>query len=212
MSDMKAIEEKFKAACKKAKNKENRFVSAFYSMIMFKKMYKTNTFACEKSGFKLWIQDLAGSLCFTLAHDTSLSSLTSSLQWALIVCGFIRLTRCQNFLATMQNYLANFQWHGPFFNLMETLNIAEGGQSYSQDVAVSSDRVHKSFDTYPLNSDLRSGQLFGLPGSVFNGFQQMSGKLEKLLGEKRVALHFCSTQGEIEEEYSQSLHQCSPSI
>ena len=202
MSDMKAIEEKFKAACKKAKNKENRFVSAFYSMIMFKKMYETNTFACEKSGFKLWIQDLAGSLCFTLAHDTSLSSLTSSLQWALIVCGFIRLTRFQNFLATMQNYLANFQWHGPFFNLMETLNIAEGGQSYSQDVAVSSDRVHKSFDTYPLNSDLRSGQLFGLPGSVFNGFQQMSGKLEKLLGEKRVALHFCSTQGEIEEEYS----------
>ena len=74
MSDMKAIEEKFKAACKKAKNKENRFVSAFYSMIMFKKMYETNTFACEKSGFKLWIQDLAGSLCFTLAHDTSLSS------------------------------------------------------------------------------------------------------------------------------------------
>lgn len=202
MSDMKAIEEKFKAACKKAKNKENRFVSAFYSMIMFKKMYKTNTFACEKSGFKLWIQDLAGSLCFTLAHDTSLSSLTSSLQWALIVCGFIRLTRCQNFLATMQNYLANFQWHGPFFNLMETLNIAEGGQSYSQDVAVSSDRVHKSFDTYPLNSDLCSGQLFGLPGSVFNGFQQMTGKLEKLLGEKGVALHFCSTQGEIEEEYS----------
>ena len=55
MSDMKAIEEKFKAACKKAKNKENRFVSAFYSMIMFKKMYETNTFACEKSGFKLWI-------------------------------------------------------------------------------------------------------------------------------------------------------------
>ena len=193
MSDMKAIEEKFKAACKKAKNKENRFVSAFYSMIMFKKMYKTNTFACEKSGFKLWIQDLAGSLCFTLAHDTSLSSLTSSLQWALIVCGFIRLTRCQNFLATMQNYLANFQWHGPFFNLMETLNIAEGGQSYSQDVAVSSDRVHKSFDTYPLNSDLRNGQLFGLPGSVFNGFQQMSGKLEKLLGEKScIALLFHS--------------------
>ena len=35
---MKAIEEKFKAACKKAKNKENRFVSAFYCMIMFKKM------------------------------------------------------------------------------------------------------------------------------------------------------------------------------
>lgn len=202
MSDMKAIEEKFKAACKKAKNKENRFVSAFYSIIMFKKMYETNTFACEKSGFKLWIQDLAGSLCFTLAHDTSLSSLTSSLQWALIVCGFIRLTRCQNFLATMQSYLANFQWHGPFFNLMETLNIAEGGQSYSQDVSVSSDRVHKSFDTYPLNSDLRNGQLFGLPGSVFNGFQQMSGKLEKLLGEKRVALHFRSTQGEIEEEYS----------
>lgn len=94
MSDMKAIEEKFKAACKKAKNKENRFVSAFYSMIMFKKMYKTNTFACEKSGFKLWIQDLAGSLCFTLAHDTSLSSLSSSLQRARIVCGFIRLTRC----------------------------------------------------------------------------------------------------------------------
>ena len=31
----------------------------------------------------------------------------------------------------MQNYLANFQWHGHFFNLMETLNIAEGGQSYS---------------------------------------------------------------------------------
>ena len=30
----------------------------------------------------------------------------------------------------------------------------------------------------------------------------MSGKLEKLLGEKGVALHFCSTQGEIEEEYS----------
>lgn len=202
MSDMKAIEEKFKAACKKAKNKENRFVSAFYSMIMFKKMYETNTFAFEKSGFKLWIQDLAGSLCFTLAHDTSLSSLTSSLQWALIVCGFIRHTRCQNFLATMQSYLANFQWHGPFFNLMEILNIAEGGQSYSQDVSVSSDRVHKSFDTYPLNSDLRNGQLFGLPGSVFNGFQQMSGKLEKLLGEKRVALHFCSTQGEIEEECS----------
>ena len=94
MSDMKAIEEKFKAACKKAKNKENRFVSAFYSMIMFKKMYQTNTFACERSGFKLWIQDLAGSLCFTLAHDISLSSLASSLQWALIVCGFIRHTRC----------------------------------------------------------------------------------------------------------------------
>ena len=193
MSDMKAIEEKFKAACKKAKNKENRFVSAFYSMIMFKKMYETNTFACEKSGFKLWIQDLAGSLCFTLAHDTSLSSLSSSLQRARIVCGFIRLTRCQNFLATVQNYLANFQWHGPFFNLMETLNIAEGGQSYSQDESVSGDRVHKSFDTYPLNSDLRNGQLFGLPGSVFNGFQQMSGKLEKLLGKKScIALLFHS--------------------
>ena len=53
MSDMKAIEEKFKAACKKAKNKENRFVSAFYSMIMFKKMYETNVFACKRSGFKL---------------------------------------------------------------------------------------------------------------------------------------------------------------
>ena len=39
-------------------------------------------------------------------------------------------------------------------------------------------------------------------GQCLNGFQQMSGKLEKLLGEKGVALHFCSTQGEIEEEYS----------
>ena len=80
MSDMKAIEEKFKATCKKAKNKENRFVSAFYSMIMFKKMYETNAFACKRSGFKLWIQDLAGSLCFTLAHDTSLSFFLSSMR------------------------------------------------------------------------------------------------------------------------------------
>ena len=123
---MKAIEEKFKAACKKAKNKENRFVSAFYNMIMFKKMYETNTFACEKSGFKLCIQDLAGSLCFTLAHDTSLSSLTSSLQWALIVCGFIRHTRCWNFLATMQSYLANFQWAWAFLQSDGNLEYCRG--------------------------------------------------------------------------------------
>ena len=49
-------------------------------------------------------------------------------------------------------------------------------------------------------------------GQCLTAFNKCLEYLKKLLGEKRVALHFCSTQGEIEEEYSQSLHQCSPSI